>query len=178
MGDLGSFPRLGRSSGGRHGNTLQYSCLENQHRQRSLVGYSPANGKLSLFLGLWVDSMGSKNFAGYIFVSSVITPVSSWRTFMTPSLCYIWTLFSPHISLGFSWWLRGKESACNAGVAGDTVSTSGLGKSPGGEHSHPLQYSCMENPMDRGPWLATAHGCHKVWWDWNNLASMQAHMFL
>ena len=80
---------------------------------------------------------------------------------MTPSLGYISTLFSPHISLGFSQWLRGKESACNAGVAGDTVSTSRLGKSPGGEHSHPLQYSCLENPMDRGAWQATAHGSHK-----------------
>ena len=41
VGDLGSIPGLGRSPGGGHGNTLQYSCLENPHRQRSLVGYSP-----------------------------------------------------------------------------------------------------------------------------------------
>ena len=40
-GDLGSIPRLGRSSGGGHGNPLQYSCLENSHGQRSLVGYGP-----------------------------------------------------------------------------------------------------------------------------------------
>ena len=40
-GDLGSIPGLGRSSGGGHGNPLQYSSLENPHRQRSLVGYSP-----------------------------------------------------------------------------------------------------------------------------------------
>ena len=79
---------------------------------------------------------------------------------MTPSLGYISTLFNTHISLGFSRWLRGKESACNAAVAGDTVSISGLGKSPGGEHSHP-QYSCLENPVDSGAWWATAHGCHK-----------------
>ena len=39
-GDLGLIPRLGRSHGG-HGNPLQYSCLENPHGQRSLVGYSP-----------------------------------------------------------------------------------------------------------------------------------------
>ena len=41
MGDLGSIPGLGRSSGGGHGKLLQYSCLENPHGQRSLVGYSP-----------------------------------------------------------------------------------------------------------------------------------------
>ena len=40
-GDLGSVPGLGRSPGGGHGNLLQYSCQENPHRQRSLVGYSP-----------------------------------------------------------------------------------------------------------------------------------------
>ena len=40
-GDLDSTPGLGRSPGGGHGNALQYSCLENPHGQRSLVGYSP-----------------------------------------------------------------------------------------------------------------------------------------
>ena len=40
-GDLGLIPRLGRSPGGGHRKTLQCSCLENLHRQRSLVGYSP-----------------------------------------------------------------------------------------------------------------------------------------
>ena len=39
VGDLGSIPGLGRSSGGGHGKSLQYSCLENPHGQRSLVGY-------------------------------------------------------------------------------------------------------------------------------------------
>ena len=46
-GDLDSIPRLGRSSGGGHGNLLQYSCLENPHGQRSLVGYSPLGCKES-----------------------------------------------------------------------------------------------------------------------------------
>ena len=40
-GDLDSISGLGRSSGGGHGNPLQYSCLENPHRQRSLAGCSP-----------------------------------------------------------------------------------------------------------------------------------------
>ena len=38
--DAGTIPASGRSSGGGHGNQLQYSCLENPHGQRSLVGYS------------------------------------------------------------------------------------------------------------------------------------------
>ena len=41
VGDLGLVPGLERSPGGGHGNPLQYSCLENPHGQRSLVGYSP-----------------------------------------------------------------------------------------------------------------------------------------
>ena len=39
--DAGLIPGLGRSPGGGHGNPLQYSCLENPHGERSLVGYSP-----------------------------------------------------------------------------------------------------------------------------------------
>ena len=46
-GDLGLTPGLGRSPGGGHGNTLQYFCLENPHRKRSLVGYSPWGHKES-----------------------------------------------------------------------------------------------------------------------------------
>ena len=61
-------------------------------------------------------------------------------------------------SLGLSWWLRGKESTCNTGNAGDTGSISRSGRSPGGGHGNPLQYSCLENPMDRGAWWATVHG--------------------
>ena len=45
VGDLGSIPGLGRSPGGGHGNPLQYSFLENPHRQRSLVGYSSWDSK-------------------------------------------------------------------------------------------------------------------------------------
>ena len=45
--DLGSAPGLGRSPGGRHGNSLQYSCLENLHGWRSLAGYGPWGHKES-----------------------------------------------------------------------------------------------------------------------------------
>ena len=44
-GDLGSISGLGRSPGGEHGSPHQYSCLENPHRQKSLVGYSPCGHK-------------------------------------------------------------------------------------------------------------------------------------
>ena len=41
--------------------------------------------------------------------------------------------------------------------AGDLGSISGLGRSSGGGNGNPLQYSCLENPMDRGAWWATVH---------------------
>ena len=53
---------------------------------------------------------------------------------------------------GFPWWLSGKESACNAG---DMGSVPGLGRSPGEGNGNPLQYSCLENPMDQGTWEGT-----------------------
>ena len=51
-----------------------------------------------------------------------------------------------------------KKLPAHAGDAGDVGSIPGLGKFPGGGHGNPLQYSCLENPMDRGAWRATVHG--------------------
>ena len=50
---------------------------------------------------------------------------------------------------------HGKECACNAG---DPGLIPGLGRSPGGGHGNPLQYSCLENPMDRGAWRLQSMG--------------------
>ena len=56
-----------------------------------------------------------------------------------------------------------KESSCNAGATGDVGSIPGLGRSPGGGHGNPLQYSCLENSTDRGAWRATVHRVAKSW---------------
>ena len=53
----------------------------------------------------------------------------------------------------------GKESACNAGDAG---SIPGSGRSPGEGNGNPFQYSCLENPMNRGAWQVTIHGVTRV----------------
>ena len=58
------------------------------------------------------------------------------------------------IFIGFPSGSDGKESACNVG---DPGSISGSGRPPGGGHGNLLQYSCVENPMDRGAWRATDH---------------------
>ena len=52
-----------------------------------------------------------------------------------------------------------KESACNVG---DPGLIPGSGRFPGGGPGHPLQYSCLENPMDIGVWRATVHGNRRV----------------
>ena len=51
----------------------------------------------------------------------------------------------------------GSDSKESAFIAGNLGSVPGSGRSPGGEHGSPLQYSCLENSMDRGAWQATAH---------------------
>ena len=68
---------------------------------------------------------------------------------------------SHHCVLELPWWLSGKESTCNARATGGTSSIPGSGRSPGGGHGNPLQYSCLKNPMDRGAWQATVHGVPK-----------------
>ena len=55
----------------------------------------------------------------------------------------------------------GKESACNAGDARDVGSIPGSGGSFGEGNGNPFQYSCLENPMDRGAWWATVAGVAK-----------------
>ena len=67
-----------------------------------------------------------------------------------------------HLSvyIGFPCGLDSKESNCNAG---DLGLIPGLGRSPGEGNGNPLQYSCLENSMDRGAWWATVHGVAKSW---------------
>ena len=63
-------------------------------------------------------------------------------------------------SMGFSDGSDGKASTRNAG---DLGSIPGSGRSPGEGNGNPLQYSCLENSMDRGAWWATDHGVTKSW---------------
>ena len=58
---------------------------------------------------------------------------------------------------GFPGGLVIKNLPANAGDTEDVGSIPGLGRSPGGGNGNPLQYSCLENPMDRGAWQATVH---------------------
>ena len=65
-----------------------------------------------------------------------------------------------YMYMGFLGGSDSKESACNAGNLGLIPR---LGRSPGEGNGNPLQYSCLENSIDRGAWQATVHGAEKSW---------------
>ena len=77
----------------------------------------------------------------------------------TVSFAETWIDLDSAIQSDFPHHSVGKESVCSAG---DPGSISGSGRSPGEGNSNPLQYSCLENPMDRGAWQATVHGVTRV----------------
>ena len=66
-------------------------------------------------------------------------------------------------SLGFSGGSVVKNPPANAGDVKDVSLIPGLGRLPGGGHGNPLQYSCLENPIDRGAWRATVYEVTKSW---------------
>ena len=87
------------------------------------------------------------------------------RFFLCPVVSHtdcLWLFISVRSLLhqGFPGGSDSKESACNAG---DLCSNPPLGRSPGGGHGGPLQYSCWRTAMDRGAWWATVHGVTKSW---------------
>ena len=73
------------------------------------------------------------------------------------------------INIGFPGILDGKESTCNAGDIGLIPES---GRSPREGYGNPLQYSCLENFMDRGAWWATVHGVAK---SWTRLSDIHTH---
>ena len=68
-----------------------------------------------------------------------------------------------------------KNPSASAGDIREVGSILESGRSPGGGHGHPLQYSCLENPMDREAWWATVHRIAK---SWTRLIQLSMHMYL
>ena len=91
--------------------------------------------------------------------------------FLPICLCaFQFNLYWPILQFGLSQGLSGKESSCNAGNAEDVDLIPELARSPGRGHGNPLQYSCLEDPMDRGAWRVTVHRVTKSQTDlkWRN----------
>ena len=78
--------------------------------------------------------------------------------------------------MGFSGGASGKEPACNTGHVRDKGSVPGSRRSPGGGNGNPLQYSCLENPMDKGAWRVTVHGVLKTLTWLKPVSTQHTHM--
>ena len=87
-----------------------------------------------------------------------VCPQGAWHDYSSIWVLKMSRIFIP--KLGFPGDSDGKESACNVG---DLGLIPGLGRSPGEGTGNLLQYSCLENPMDRGAWRARVHGVIKSW---------------
>ena len=72
--------------------------------------------------------------------------------------CYLLTMYSLLYNMASQVVPVVRNSPANAGDSRDMSSNPGSGRSPGGENGNPLQYSCLENAMNRGDWCATVHG--------------------
>ena len=94
-----------------------------------------------------------------IILSAMLTYYLIVFLILTHSACSFFQFSSAqHSLIGFPGSSEVKASASNAG---DLGSIPGSGRSPGEGHGNPLQYSRLENPMDRGIWRAEIHGGHK-----------------
>ena len=165
-GGLGSVPGLGRSPGEGKSYPLQYSGLEKSMGSQR-VGCN------------WV-TFTSLHFTSWYLRASLIAHLVKNPPAMQETLVRFLGREDPlgsdrlptPVSLDFPCGSAGKESACNVGDLGSIL---GLEISPGEGKGYPLQYSCLENPMDRGARQATVHGVAKSWtWlsDFNFFLSM------
>ena len=80
--------------------------------------------------------------------------------------------------LGLPRWHSGKNHPVSAGDPGDMGLIPGSGRSHGGGSGNPLQYSCLENSMDRGAWWARVPGAEKSWTGLSYYAHTHIHILL
>ena len=133
--------------------------------------HQPGRGRshtLQPFLQLFIKTLPwnaswSLGFLSTSYLFSLVGPAinlsQGQKTKSTPAFFLFFNLHCISCSvLRASLVVQTVESACSAG---DRGSIPGSGRSPGEGHGNPLQYSCLENPMDRGAWWATVHGVAK-----------------
>ena len=157
-----------------NGTPLQYFCLEN-----------PMDG------GAWWAAVHGVARVGHDWATSLsLFTFMHWRRKWQPIPVFLpgesqgqeaWLAAVYGVAQSWTWLKRrssssssdpdwsfpggsvGKESTCNVGDTRDVGLIPGLGRSPGGGHGNSLQYSCLENPMDRGAWWVTVHRVTKSW---------------
>ena len=76
------------------------------------------------------------------------------------------------------WRLWSRTYLANTGDIRNMDLIPGWGRAPGGGHGNPLQYSCLENPMDKGAWWTTVHRSQRIRYDWSELACHMGTAFV
>ena len=123
----------------------------------------------------WLDGITDSMDVSLSELQELVMEREAWRAAIH-GVAESRTRLSNWTELNWTGGLVGKESACNSGDAGDEDSIPGSERSPRGGHGNLFQYYCLENPKDRGAWLAIVHGVAKrVGHDWSDWA--QAHMY-
>ena len=161
---------------------------ESNTSQKQISGAAVAsNGKVrfhsQVTLGLITRGMNGTEASGgppgnQIWILSCSKPVVFLQCRQICPFLSLGTIFKNSFWQKVFWleidWEWLKNPSANAGDKRDTGSIPGLGRSPRGGYGNPLQYSCLENPMDRGAWRATVRGVTKSW-TWLKGLSTQAH---
>ena len=127
-------------------------------QKRSFVLLNVPMNPVHITLGLVVRP-GDQSIWKECPVTSTLTEIFTGYACLSSSFLALWSCIA---SSGASQAVPVvKNPPANAGDARDAISIPGLGRFPGGGHGNPFQYSCLENPMDRGAWWATVHGVTK-----------------
>ena len=154
-----------------------FTLQKQAHRKRNQVcGYQ----RQKWVRGNWMRAIRRYKFPVILNSRNVVYNLNYMINVINTAVCYIWKVLKEQILrvfitrektffsilyiceiMGFPDGSVGKESACSAGDTGDVGSIPGLGRSPGEGTNYPLQYSCLENPMDRGAWPVTVYGVAK-----------------
>ena len=148
-GDAGSVSGSGRSFGVGAGHLPQYSCLGNlSYGQRSLVCCSSWSWVAELYM--------TEHACTYSCASSVCNGSGFWS-----ALILLPRTRSDHWLRAWIHFTGGSVVKNLPASAGDVGLIPGSGRFPGEGNGNPLQYSCLENAMNRGAWQAVVHGVAK-----------------
>ena len=137
-------------------------------------GWGPVSQRLdkaSCNTRSWMEPFPVENIIGRDGKTRIVSLYDGYMTVLCTILVLFCELDMVSNEKGSFPFCSGKESNRNAGDTGNTGSIPGSQRSTGGRHGNPFQYSCLENPMDRGAWMATVHKVAKSWtWlnDWTH----------